>query len=110
MPALLARDPESRGDLIAWWEGETIESDAQAICEPDEMIVFLDDDEVVATLGPGRHSLASGPPALAPHLVGGDEIAVAFVTTRTTRLEAEGTLEELDNEGAEDVEPAVIFQ
>jgi hypothetical protein len=115
MALMLARDSESQGDLISWWDGDQLEADTQVSCAMDEVVMFIDDDEVVATLGPGRHSLVPPPPSLERYLKGSflsgpDKVAVAFVTTRTVRLEAEGILEELDDQGAEDVEPTISFR
>lgn len=115
MALMLSRDAESQGDLISWWDGDQLEADTQVSCAIDEVVMFIDDDEVVATLGPGRHSLAPPPPSLERYLKGSflagpEKVAVAFVTTRTVRLEAEGILEELDDEGEEDVEPTVSFR
>ena len=109
MAQMVARDSQSQGDLISWWEGDDLDVETEVSCAMDEVVLFIEGDEVVSTLGPGRHSLAIPPGPLERFVIGTDELGIAFVTTTVIRLDGAGVLEELDNEGAEDVEPTVSF-
>lgn len=79
----IARDAEASGDLITWWDGEP-DGDCQIVCDAQEVALVLgEDDEVLQTLGAGRHAVQV--PANA---------AIAFVTVAAVNLEAEGTFDE----------------
>lgn len=84
---MLARKTEDEGALISWWEGDDPDDESQVVCAMNETVLVIgEDDAVVQTLGPGRHAVAVPEGA-----------AVAFVTTTPTRIEAEGTMEDLDD-------------
>lgn len=94
--AFIRRDDADRGEVFAWWEGTRLAADSQFSCEPNEAILVLDADreELVATLGPGRHALT---PELQRY-VGGDEVLVIFVTTSPMKIEAGGALDDVEEQ------------
>lgn len=72
-----------------------MQAESQLVCEPNESMLVLDDqEEVVTTLGPGRHAL---PAELKPY-VGRDDLLFIFVTTGSMRIEAGGALDEVQDE------------
>lgn len=91
---VIRRDDGARGDVFAWFGG-TLQAESQLQCEPNEAVLVLDDqEEVVTTLGPGRHAL---PSELKPY-VGRDDLLFIFVTTGTMRIEAGGALDDVMDE------------
>ncbi len=92
----IARADEDRGDLFAWWDGSELDAETQFACNADEVVLVLDaqSEDVVATLGPGRHSL---PVTLGRYLSGG-KVLVIFVTTAPVTIEAEGVLDAHDDQ------------
>lgn len=94
--AFIERDDGDRGELFAWWGGSQLDAETQFTCAVNEIILVLDaeSEDLVATLGPGRHPL---PPALSRHAKG-DEVLVIFVTTTPLRIEAGGALDELTDQ------------
>ena len=98
---LIERDGEERDALIGWWhEGDHLEPDATVICAADEVVLFVDGDEIVAELGPGRHRLtADTQPSLAKYLrEGPPDIDVGFVKTRSVTLAVDGLIGECTDE------------
>ncbi len=94
--SFIARADEDKGDLFAWWDGSELTADTQFQCNMNEAILVLDanGEETVATLGPGRHAL----PAELKRFVDGGEVIVIFITTSALQLEAEGVLEEHEDQ------------
>jgi len=94
--AFIQRDDGDRGEVFAWWDGSALDAGTQFNCDVNETLLVLDanSEEVVATLGPGRHAMTL---ALAPYAQG-DEVLVIFVTTSPMRVEAGGALADLPDE------------
>ncbi len=101
---LVARDDDEREALIGWWqEGESLGPETTVTCGADEVVLFVDGDEIVAELGPGRHRLTKETqPALSSYLVeGAPEIDVAFVKTGNVTLAVHGVVGEFKDEETE---------
>jgi hypothetical protein len=85
MPMLVQRDAEDAGDFFVHWE-QALGLNAQVVCAPDEVAVFLDAGLPLAVIGPGATTLTPAThPSLSAFLMPGDdegELAVCFVTTR----------------------------
>ena len=94
--AFIQREDGDRGDVFAWWDGSELDAETQFSCDVNEVILVLDaeSEDLVATLGPGRHAL---PPAL-KRLAGQGEVLVIFVTTGPMGIEAGGALDDLADE------------
>jgi hypothetical protein len=89
----IARDADSEGDLIAWYEGDAQgASPAQLTCALDEVAVIVVDGEASRELPPGRHPLtAEDYEELTGWLEGDDEsVDFAFLTTSPVTLELAG--------------------
>jgi hypothetical protein len=88
----IQRDAESRGDLIAWWEQEELEDSVELVCGKHEAAVFLSEDEVLFTLGPGRYPItADDYEELSDWLDGDDDtVEVAFITTTPKAVDSTG--------------------
>ncbi len=101
---LVARDDDEREALIGWWqEGERLGPETTVTCSADEVVLFVDGDEIVAELGPGRHLLTKETqPALASYLeASAPEIDVAFVKTGNVTLAVHGVVGEFKDESTE---------
>jgi hypothetical protein len=88
----IARNADSKGDLIAWWDDAPLEGAVQVTCANDEVVVFVVNGKAVLQLQPGRHALTPrAQPALAAWLTGKDDtVAVAFLTTTSVDVEVLG--------------------
>lgn len=78
----IARNPETKNDLIDWWDDEALDDTVDVAVGPGEVVLFVCDGEVVAQLAPGRHRITvESHPALEDWLAGDEEaMGVAFVT------------------------------
>jgi hypothetical protein len=94
--SVIRRSEDDADDLFAWWDGSELAADTQFVCNGNEVVLVLDagTEDVVTQVGPGRHAL----PASLRRYVGGDEVLVIFLTTTAVELEAEGALEDVDDE------------
>jgi membrane protease subunit (stomatin/prohibitin family) len=111
---LIASTPDDHDALYAWWDGDTLQENAQLTVQPDELAVFVDGDVVVQEMGPGAHTLTG---AANPELkiyfarkVGHSKtIEVCFVKTREWPFEYHGAVDEDVPEGASFNATAVLL-
>lgn len=104
MANLITRSNDDSDELYGWWDGEAIEAGDQVSCDTSEVAVFWDGEQVVTTLGPGRHQLtAESSPALAPFFEDDSPIHICFVTTSAVSgFEVEGSISPDDDDDDDD--------